>query len=195
MTSRHGYPAVALSRSYRYEPARDSSPIVCCARLAAALIAILAVRAVVSNSGRIAELHIATPWILVVAALGAGVMLREAGRGLGLQLPRPRWSVKFVGAWAGSSGLLVAVLLASGGSLGFAAWISIVVAAGLGVVLAASWHRARRLLWSLARLRHRVPIRIRGSVVAIPCALTVTGSAPAPLLAGWSGRGPPLHLS
>jgi len=131
----------------------------------------------------------------MVAALGAGVMLREAGRGLVSQLPRPRWSARFAGTWAGSSGLLLTILLASSSSVGFGAWISIPLAVGLGLVLAASLHGARRLLWSLARVRGRIPIRVRASAVPIPCALTVTAPVGVPLLAGWSDRGPPPPLS
>jgi len=131
----------------------------------------------------------------MVAALGAGVMLREAGRGLVSQLPRPRWSARFAGTWAGSSGLLLTILLASSSSVGFGAWISIPLAVGLGLVLAASLHGARRLLWSLARVRSRIPIRVRASAVPIPCALTVTAPVGVPLLAGWSDRGPPPPLS
>ncbi|MFZ0384335.1 MAG: hypothetical protein WAL22_01610 [Solirubrobacteraceae bacterium] len=151
-------------------------------------------RAVVSHSGHASGLHFATPWILVVAALGAGSALRAAGRGLSRQLPRPRWSATVAGAWAGSSSLLVTALLVSESSLGSGAWISVLVAVGLGLVLTASWSGARRLL-SLARLRHRMPMRIRGSAVLIPCALKLTPSAPASLLAGWSDRGPPVQLS
>jgi len=176
---RHSYPAVALSRQRCLEPESDSGPVVRCARVAAALVALLALRALVSGSEHATRLHIAAPWILIVVALGAGVMLREAGRGLVLRLPRPRWSARFAGTWAGSSGLLLTVLMASGGSPG----------------PGASLHGARRLLWSLARLRSRIPVRIRASAVLIPCALTLTAPVPAPLLAGWSDRGPPPRLS
>jgi len=192
---RHSYPAVALSRQRCLEPESDSGPVVRCARVAAALVALLALRALVSGSEHATRLHIAAPWILIVVALGAGVMLREAGRGLVLRLPRPRWSARFAGTWAGSSGLLLTVLMASGGSPGPGAWISIPLAVCLGLVLAASLHGARRLLWSLARLRSRIPVRIRASAVLIPCALTLTAPVPAPLLAGWSDRGPPPRLS
>jgi len=163
--------------------------------VAAALVAVLAVRALLSGPEHAARLHIGTPWILVVVALGAGVMLREAGRGLAVQLPRPRWSVRFAGTWAGSSMLLLAVLLASGSSLGFGGWISIALAVCLGVVLAASLYGARRLLTACTRFRGRMPVRIRAPAVVIPCDLTLTGPVPAPLLAGWSDRGPPPRLS
>jgi hypothetical protein len=191
----HGYPAVALSRPYGFEPERDCSPVVRCARVAAALVAVLALRALLSGSEHAARWHLATPWVLIVAAFGAGVMLREAGRGLVSQLPRPRWSAMFAVTWAGSSGLLLTALLTSGGSLGFGAWISIPLAVGLGLVLTTSLHGARRLLWCLARVRGRIPIRVRASAVPIPCALTMTAPVGAPLLAGWSDRGPPQPLS
>jgi ABC-type nitrate/sulfonate/bicarbonate transport system permease component len=136
-----------------------------------------------------------TPWILILVALGAGVMLREAARGLACRLPRPRWSAGFVGTWAGSSVLLLTVLLASASSLGSGTWISIALAVCLGLVLAASLPRARQLLSALTRLRRRIPARTRASTVPIPCALTVAAPVPAPLLAGWSDRGPPPRLS
>jgi hypothetical protein len=161
--------------------------------MAAALIAILAVRAVISNSGHATWLH--TPWVLVVAALGAGVILHEAGRGLISQLPRPRWSGRFAGTWAGSSALLLTVLLASGSSHSFGAWISVLLAVCLGMVLAASQPAARRLLGAFTRLRGRIAVRVQVSAVPIPCASTLNASVRAPLLAGWSDRGPPPHLS
>ena len=123
MTARWRYPAVAVSRQRCSEPERDSGPVIRCARMAAALIAILAIRVVISNSGHATWLH--TPWVLVGVALGAGVMLHSVGRGLMSQLPRPRWSARFAGTWAGSSALLLMVLLASGGSHSFGAWISV----------------------------------------------------------------------
>jgi hypothetical protein len=161
--------------------------------MAAALIAILAVRAVASHSGHATWLR--TSWVLVGVALGAGVMLHEVGRGLVSQLSRPRWSARFAGTWAGSSALLLTVLLASGSSHSFGAWISVLLAVCLGMVLAASVPGARRLLGAFTRLRGRIPVRVRVSAVPIPCALTLNASVRAPLLAGWSDRGPPPHLS
>ena len=160
-----GYPAVALSRQRCLESERDSGPVVRCARVAAALVAVLAVRALFSGSEHAARLHIATPWILIAVALGAGVMLREAGRGLVVQLPRPRWSARFLGTWAGSSGLLLTVLLASGSSLGSGVWISI-------RVRCLPWTRAGRVAaWSTpaaavidaaTRSTPSAPPRVRG---------------------------------
>src|ERR1700761_2660968 len=136
--ARPGYPAVALSRQRCLEPERNSGAVVHCARVAAAVVAVLALRALFSGSEHAARLHIAAPWILIAVALGAGIMLREAGRGLALQLPRPRRSARFAGTWTGSSGLLLAVLLESRSSLGSGIWISIAFAVCLGLVLAAS---------------------------------------------------------
>jgi peptidoglycan/LPS O-acetylase OafA/YrhL len=175
------------------EPERDSGPVARCARVAAALLAVLAVRVLLSDSGHATRVHIGTPWILMAAALGAGVLLREAGRGLAPQLPRPRWSMSFVTAWAGSSGLLLTVLLASGGSPDSGASVAIAVCVGL--VLAASLHGARRLLSALRRDQGRIPPRRRRSTVPSFSGQTVPAPAPAPLLAGWSDRGPPPRLS
>jgi hypothetical protein len=184
-----------LSRQRCSEPEDERGTVVQCARITAALIAILALRAAFSNWGHVSRLPIATTWILIPLALGAALMLREAGRGLVSQLPRPRWSPRFAAVWAGSSGVLFAALLASGSSLGSGSWISITLAVCLGLVLAASLPGARRLLWSLARLHRRIPVRIRTPDVPIPCAATLSAPVRAPLLAGWSDRGPPPQLS
>jgi hypothetical protein len=188
---------VAVSRQRCSESERDSGPVVPCARVAAALLAVLALHVLVSDLGHATRLHVATPWILIAVALGGGVMLREAGRGLAQRLPRPRWSPSFVGAWAGSSGLLLTVLLASGGSLGSGAStsIAVAVAVGVGLVLAASLQGVRRLLCSMAPLRDPIHVRCRASPALMACALTLFAKVPAPLLAGWSDRGPPPRVS
>jgi peptidoglycan/LPS O-acetylase OafA/YrhL len=175
------------------EPERDSGAVVRCARVAAALLAVLAVRVVLSDAGHATRVQLARPWILIAVALGAGVILREVGRGLALQLPRPRWSASFAAAWAGSSGLLATVLLVSGGSPG--SGVSVAVAVCVGLALAASLPGARRLLRVFRRLRGRMPPPRRIAVVPNSCALTLRSPAPAPLLAGWSDRGPPPRLS
>jgi hypothetical protein len=162
--------------------------------VAAALVAVLALRTLLSDSLPAMRLDTAAPWIVIGVAFGTGLMLREVGRGLAPQVPRPRWSASFLGTWAGGSGLLLTVLLASGGSLGSGAWTSVALAVCLGVVLAASLHGARRLLRALTRLGARAPRR-RTTAVSIPSASTLPALAPAPLLAGWSDRGPPSSLS
>jgi hypothetical protein len=191
---RHGYPAVALSRPYGSEPERDCSPVVRSARVAAALVAVLALRALLSGSEPAARWHLAAPWMLIVVAVAAGVMLREAGRGLISQLPHPQWSARFIATWTASSGLLLTVLLASHGTLSVSTWILIPLAACLGLVLAASLHGVHRLL-RMVQLRRRIPMRIRAFAVASSPALSVAAAVPAPLLAGWSDRGPPSRLS
>jgi hypothetical protein len=158
------------------------------------LVAVLVLRTLLSSSEPATRWHFASPWMLIVVALVAAVMLREAGRGLVSQLPHPQWSARFVVGWAASSCLLLTVLPASHGALGVGAWISIPVAACLGLVLAASLHGARRLL-EMVRLPRRIALRVRAFAVPIPPSLSVAARVPAPLLAGWSDRGPPPHLS
>jgi hypothetical protein len=189
----HGYPAVALSPQPSLEPERDPSPVVRSARVAAALVAVLALRTVLSSSEPATRWHVAAPWMMIVVALGAGAVLREAGRGLVSQLPRPQWSARFIATWAATSGLLT-VLLTSHTALGSGAWISLPLAVCLGLVLAASLRGARRLL-EMVRLRGRIPIRIRAFAAPAPPTLSVAAAVPAPLLAGWSDRGPPSRLS
>jgi hypothetical protein len=183
-----------VSRQRCPEPERESGPVVRCARVIAALLAVLALRVLLSDLEHAARSVLANPWTLIAVALGAGVILREAGRGLAQRLPRPRWSASFARAWAGSSGLLLTVLLASGGRLGAGVSMSIAVAVCVGLVLAASLLGARGLLRAFA-LRGRIPVRRRTLAVASSCPGTLPAPAPAPLLAGWSDRGPPPRLS
>ena len=182
-----------MSRQRCSEPERDSGAVVRCARVAAALLAVLAVRAVLSDAGPATRVQLASPWILIAVALGAGVILREVGRGLALQLPRPRWSARFAGAWAGSSGLLATVLLVSGGSPGSGVSVAVAVwcRPGAGRIAARSASAAA----GIRRLRGRMPPPRRIAVVPSSAALTLPSPAPAALLAGWSDRGPPPRLS
>ncbi len=78
--ARGGYPAVALSRQRWSESERDGGPVVRCARMAAALD---------RHPGRTCrDLELGTrvviaytPWGLIVAAFGAGVVLRRSVAG------------------------------------------------------------------------------------------------------------------
>jgi hypothetical protein len=135
------------------------------------------------------------PWIVVASAAFGAVVLRQIGRGLSPQLPWPQWSARFVRAWAVCAALLFAVLIVSGGPLGSGSWSAIGVAIGLGLLLATSLQGAQWVLSVLARRRSWPPTRRAASVVASSLPTVLTALTPAPLLAGWSDREPPLCLS
>jgi hypothetical protein len=180
-------------RLHKQRP-RDADLISRVARVSAGLIAAIQLRSLASVAGHLAQLHSIRCSAVLAALLGA-VMLRQLGRGLGRQLPRPQWSAGLVGAWAGCTALLFAVLIAAGGSLGSGSWSAIAVAIGLGLLLAASLPGARWVLRALARRRSSPLARRPASVVARSLSTVLIALATAPLLAGWSGRGPPSCLS
>jgi hypothetical protein len=150
-------------------------------------------------------LHSLVPWVVLALALAAGGLLRSLGRALSGQTTFSRYTVSFAGLWLLCTLALVATfagqellegLAATGhtagwsGIFGFGGWWAIPAAACVALVLAAFLHGARWALGELARLRsagrerpHPTrSLRLSGSL---------PGCAPAPLIQGWSGRGPP----
>ncbi len=144
---------------------------------------------------------------LVLVAVLAGVFLREGARGIAAHLPRPNWSPHFVGSWLLCSATLAALLVApgvlhSGSALGPAqalvhsavtgGWSEVPAVLMVGLVLTASLHGVRRLLYELVRLHRRV-YDVRWSPVAT-CGAPADLRRPtfAPLTVGWSDRGPPV---
>lgn len=123
----------------------------------------------------------AAPWILLALAVGAAALLREMGRGL--------VAVLAVGALLGGTLDGHAHALLSGfSSLSWTSVIPLALLVGLalsGAVLGARW-----LLHALARSRGHPPHARRR---ALPVRRFTVSWSPvaAPLLAGWSGRGPP----
>jgi len=180
-------------------------------RVVPALLAAYELRYLIAHLGALATaLHGAGSGqltLLAFALLGAGAvwLVRESGRGLGLAVPRPGWSLRFVRYWMACSSLLAALLLAGNllhapfdvghaqplaHSVAAGGWPTVPVVLLIGLVLAASLHGARWLLLELRCLhpwpRHldAVSLLLRGCVV--------DSRSPAdPLRAGWSGRGPP----
>lgn len=127
------------------------------------------------------SLHSAAPWILLALAVGAGALLREMGRGLAALLAV---GVLLGGTFDGHAHTLVSGF----GSVG---WDSVVPVALLaGLVLSDALHGVRWAVRALARLYGHPPHPPRRALSVRR--FTVTWQAvPAPLLAGWSGRGPP----
>lgn len=147
-------------------------------------------------------------WLAALLAIGAVLVLREAGRGLATQLPRPRWSGSLLRTWLGCSlGILGALCCAhliattadggrglDGSSLlvGFQSWSVALAALVAGLALAVSLTAAR---WVVATVSRRRRQRTRSAVASTLAARRAPTGArlrtPTPLLGGWSDRGPP----
>lgn len=151
-------------------------------------------------------LHSIVPWIIVLIALAVGLFLRALGRAFAGQSSVPRYAGSFLALWLLCAASLVAIyagqeflegLLATGhpaglvGVFGYGGWWAIPAAACIGLVLAAVFHAGTWVLREVIRrfgcLRapraHRKPARARHAQVFVPRL--------APLVGGWSGRGPP----
>ncbi len=148
--------------------------------------------------------------LFLMLALVAAVLLREMGRGLYAQVPRPRWSAGFVGVWLlGSAVLMVCFAgeelwhgsVASGTHasflqiVGIGGWSSLPSVLFVGFLAAVSLRCARWAFraaagWLRTRLARDLspPLRIvRLTSPALPRL--------APVADGWSSRGPPLHVA
>lgn len=151
-------------------------------------------------------LHSLVPWIVFLIALAVGAFLRGLGRALGGECSRPRHSVSFAALWLTCAACLVAIyvaqeflegLFATGhpaglaGIFGYGGWWAVPAAVGVGLVLAVSFHGARRVLREVARRRSRVPAGAAVRLATFPRPQDVLLSRVAPLANGWSGRGPP----
>lgn len=152
-----------------------------------------------------AYLHSIVPWIVLLGAVGVGVFLRALGRALGGQCTLPRQTLSFGALWLICAACLVAIYVSQefleglfvtghpaglAGIFGYGGWWSLPAAVGVGLVLAISFHGARRVLHAVAERRGRIAIRARTAAPA--CAPRhVPVPSLAPLADGSSGRGPP----
>ncbi|MGP0052703.1 MAG: hypothetical protein ACLPZR_28225 [Solirubrobacteraceae bacterium] len=151
-------------------------------------------------------LHSAVPWLVLALALVAGGFLRALGRAFSGQTSLPRYTLSFAGLWLACAAALVAIfacqefmegLLARGhpagwvGIFGYGGWWAIPAAICIGLVLAAVLHGARWMLGEAARLGARA--RVDRGCAAPPARgpVEVLAAPMVPLVAGWSGRGPP----
>jgi hypothetical protein len=152
-------------------------------------------------------LHSVVPWIVLLIGLSVGAFLLAFGRALGGRCSVPRYTLSFAALWLICAACLVGIymtqeflegLFATGhpgglvGIFGYGGWWSIPAALAVGLVLAAAFHGARRVLRTVAdrwaervttTRRRRAVLRVRHEVM-LP--------ALAPLADGWSGRGPPM---
>jgi hypothetical protein len=151
-------------------------------------------------------LHSLVPWIVLLIALSSGAFLLTLGRALGGQVSLPRYTFSFCSLWLLCAACLVAVymtqellegLFATGhppgmtGVFGYGGWWSIPAALAVGLVLAAAFHGARRVLQAVAERRAcRRTVPARPPVISHP-RLQILPLARASLADGWSGRGPP----
>jgi len=150
-------------------------------------------------------LHSLVPWLVLLIAIAVGAFLRALGGALGGHRSRPRYTLSFAALWLLCAACLLAIyvcqeslegLLATGhpaglaGIFGYGGWWSIPAALAVGMILAATFHGARRVLDGIARRRSglRVPRRAPATARSLRDAL-VRGLAP--LAEGWSSRGPP----
>jgi ABC-type xylose transport system permease subunit len=146
------------------------------------------------------------PWIVLLLALVVGGFLRELGRVFAGHTSVPRYTVSLAGMWLACTGCLVAIfccqeflegLFAAGhpaglaGIFGYGGWWAIPAAACVGLVLAAWLHGARWVLREVARRRARVQAAWVGPALLVSHPGDVVVAAWAPLVAGWSDRGPP----
>jgi hypothetical protein len=152
-------------------------------------------------------LHSLVPWIVVLIALVAGGFLRSLGKAFAGHTSLSRFTLSFSALWLVCSAALVAIyvsqellegFVATGhpaglvGVFGYGGWWSIPVALCVGLVLAAVFHGARWVLETIAR-RHDARRVVRNdAVTAIRPTRDALLPRLAPLVGGWSDRGPPL---
>lgn len=151
-------------------------------------------------------LHSLVPWIVLLMAIALGAFLQALGRALGGNRSATRFTASFAALWLLCTAALLAIyvsqeflegLFATGHPAGLASvlqyggWWALPAALAVGLVLAAVFHGAR---WVLREVADRQARTVRNTApalgpVAAPGVLTVRRRAP--LVDGWSGRGPP----
>jgi hypothetical protein len=160
--------------------------------------------AVLARQGH-AYLHSLAPWLIVLLAIAVGFFLRALGRAFGGQRSIHRYTLSFAVLWATCAASLVAIyasqelleaLFATGhpaglaGIFGYGGWWAIPASVCVGLVLAAVLHGARWVLRVTAERHRRRPARRRRNT-GLRLPLDALVPRPAPVAAGWSGRGPP----
>jgi hypothetical protein len=151
-------------------------------------------------------LHSVVPWLVLLIAVALGAFLVALGRAFAGRCSRSQYTLSFVALWLLCAMALVAIyvtqeflegLFATGhpgglaGIFGYGGWWSIPASLCVGLVLAAVFHGARRVLHDVAQRRAHPPFRpARTTWQARPPSDVVLARV-SPLSAGWSGRGPP----
>jgi hypothetical protein len=151
-------------------------------------------------------LHSVVPWIVLLIGLSVGTFLLALGRALGGRCSVPRYTLSFAALWLLCAACLVAIyttqeflegLFATGhpggiaGVFGHGGWWSIPAALAVGLILAAAFHGARRVLQAVAEhCARRVAVARRPPAISRAWREALL-PALAPVADGWSGRGPP----
>jgi hypothetical protein len=151
-------------------------------------------------------LHSVVPWLVLLLALAVGGFLRSLGRAFAGQTSPARFTLSLTAMWLACSAALVAIfacqeflegLFATGhpagwvGVFGYGGWWSIPAALCVGLVLATALHGARWLVREVARRRARRYLVAIGPVPRVTRPRDAALVRQAPLVSGWSGRGPP----
>ncbi len=151
-------------------------------------------------------LHSLVPWVVLLIAVSVGGFLWALGRALSGQTSLQRYTFSLTGLWLVCSAALVAIyvsqeflegLFATGhpaglvGIFGYGGWWSIPAALCVGLVLAAVFHSARRVLEEVAKRCARPLVGMSGRAEATAVPRSALLPRLAPLAEGWSGRGPP----
>jgi hypothetical protein len=153
-----------------------------------------------------AYLHSLIPWVVLLIAVAVGIFLRALGRAFSGRRSLTGYTMSFGALWLISASCLLVIYicqeslegwLASGhpgglvGVFGYGGWWSIPAALGVGLVLAATFHGAQRVLEEVADRCARLEVCPAGRPVAAGPPRFVLIPRLAPLADGWSGRGPP----
>lgn len=151
-------------------------------------------------------LHSVVPWLVLLVALAVGGFLRALGRAFAGHTSPARFTLSLTAMWLACSAALVSIfacqeflegLFATGhpagwvGIFGYGGWWSIPAALCVGLVLATVLHGARLLVREVAHRRARPYLVVVGPVLRPARPRDAVVVCPAPLVSGWSGRGPP----
>jgi hypothetical protein len=151
-------------------------------------------------------LHSIVPWLIMLLAWAAGGFLRALGLAFSRQTTVKRYGLSFVALWVACTGALVVIfagqellegVFATGhpagpsGIFGYGGWWAVPASACIGLALAACFHGACWIVDAVARraARPHWASRLRQPLAA--CLAESFTLTPAPLLSGWSTRGPP----
>jgi hypothetical protein len=151
-------------------------------------------------------LHSFVPWLVALLALAVGLFLRSLGRAFAGQSSPSRYTASLLGLWLACSACLIAIFICQefleglflaghpgglAGIFGWGGWWAIPAAAIVGLVLAAVLHGALWVLHEVARRRVRGHSDFAGPARALPRPVDALLLPVAPLIGGWSTRGPP----
>jgi len=151
-------------------------------------------------------LHSVVPWLIVLVALAVGGLLRALGRAFAGHTSPARFTLSLTALWLVCTVALLAIfacqellegMFATGhpagwtGIFGYGGGWSIPAALCIGLVLATLLHGARWLVREVARRRARTGLAVIRPAMRAARPRDGVVVCPAPLVHGWSSRGPP----